>query len=104
MAGRGRGCGCGCGSVMVLDGGCRGTSRGCGWVWVVWLSVGGQGVGGYRAGRSSRWSGLPGLACLSCCSSDGEMKPLCRLSHCGLVDVVNDVILLSLDAVSLIVL
>lgn len=44
---------------------------------------------GGRAGKSCMSTFLPGLACLSCWSSAGEIKPRLRLSHCGLEEVMS---------------
>lgn len=48
---------------------------------------GAESLAGDRAGRSCKSVALPEPACLSCCSSAGEIKPRLRLSHCGLEDV-----------------
>lgn len=42
-----------------------------------------------RAAKSCTSTFLPGLACLSCWSSAGDMKPRLRLSHCGLEEVMS---------------
>lgn len=69
---------------------------GRGWVvcWVLSFVLSCECVESFGLGRAGRScmspAPLPGLVCLSCWSSAGEMKPRLRLSHCGLVDMSGE--------------